>query len=123
MQGRAVYSGINMKIPLCDTSQLNTSRGIELELQNETLSLFLVKDKDHIRAYKNQCPHTGIELNWLPDQFLDRDGDYIQCATHGARFRLEDGLCISGPCAGQGLIPLVLSIDANQIYLDYPDQE
>jgi nitrite reductase/ring-hydroxylating ferredoxin subunit len=57
-------------------------------------------------AYRNRCPHTGVELNWLPGQFLSIDGEHIQCATHGALFRIEDGLCVYGPCSGQSLQPL-----------------
>jgi len=110
-----------MKIPLCNISQLNRCLGLELELEGEPLSLLLLRDQGEIRAYKNRCPHTGIELNWLPDQFLDREGEYIQCATHGALFRLNDGLCISGPCVGQSLDSLPLSTDANRVYLHYPD--
>ncbi|MDH5360106.1 MAG: Rieske (2Fe-2S) protein [Gammaproteobacteria bacterium] len=110
-----------MKIPLCNISQLNRCLGVELELEGEGLSLLLIKDQEQIMAYKNRCPHTGIELNWLPDQFLDLEGKHIQCATHGARFRLNDGLCISGPCTGQSLDSVPLFTDADRVYLHYPD--
>ena len=43
-------------------------------------------------------PSSGIELNWMPDQFLESGGDLIICSTHGALFKIDDGLCISGPC-------------------------
>jgi len=36
----------------------------------------------------------------------------IQCATHGALFRIRDGYCVAGPCAGQGLIPLEVKVEA-----------
>ncbi len=54
-------------------------------------------------AYRNACPHLGIELEWEPDKFLDFEGVLIQCATHGALFVIESGECVSGPCLGQAL--------------------
>lgn len=54
-------------------------------------------------AYVNRCPHTGVGLDWIPDRFLDAEGRHLQCATHGALFRIEDGFCIFGPCAGERL--------------------
>jgi nitrite reductase/ring-hydroxylating ferredoxin subunit len=32
----------------------------------------------------------------------------IQCALHGALFRIEDGYCLYGPCQGASLHPLPL---------------
>lgn len=51
----------------------------------------------------NSCPHIGTSLNLLSDRFLGRDGTRIVCATHGAEFRVEDGLCLRGPCQGEAL--------------------
>lgn len=72
------------------------------------IELFLLKQQDHIRAYLNNCPHLGIPLNWQPDEFLSIDGTHIQCSTHGALFTLDDGHCITGPCTGQALTPLLI---------------
>jgi nitrite reductase/ring-hydroxylating ferredoxin subunit len=57
------------------------------------------------RNWLNACPHTGGPL--APDGIvpLSRDGQHLVCMTHGALFRLSDGLCIAGPCAGQSLTP------------------
>lgn len=110
-----------MKLLLCETSQLVNCHGFEIEVKGQTLSGFLLRDRGQIRAYQNRCPHTGIELNWLPDQFLDLEGRQILCATHGARFRLNDGHCISGPCVGQKLSPLAISVENGQIYLQHDE--
>ena len=45
-------------------------------------------------------------LEWLPDQFLDSSAQYIQCSVHGAMFRIEDGWCVRGPCAGDALMAI-----------------
>ena len=110
-----------MKYLLCKTTQLDASRGFELELNGQDLSLLLIRDQSTIRAYLNRCPHTGVELNWLPDQFLDLDGQFIQCATHDARFRLQDGYCVAGPFAGQSLQSLSVNIEDGEIYLQLPN--
>ena len=62
--------------------------------------------KSSVNAYLNSCPHRGIPLNWQPDMFLDEDSELIHCSSHGARFRVGDGFCVSGPCAGQSLTAL-----------------
>ena len=69
-------------------------------------------------AYYNQCPHTGASLEWQENQFLDLDKSLIQCATHDALFKIDTGECIHGPCAGDSLTALPLSIKDNEIHLD-----
>jgi nitrite reductase/ring-hydroxylating ferredoxin subunit len=54
----------------------------------------------------------------MPDQFLNLDKDYIQCATHAALFRIEDGRCVAGPCRGDVLNALPLAVDKGEIFLD-----
>lgn len=109
-----------MSIAICDLNELDTdhgAKGLELELEGQPLSLFLVRVDDQVYAYRNRCPHTGVELNWLPDQFLDLDRSFIQCATHDARFQIEDGLCVAGPCVGDSLEALEVEIRDARVYL------
>jgi len=54
-------------------------------------------------AYVNSCPHQGTPLETFPDRFLNENGTLLVCSTHGARFRVEDGLCVTGPCVGKAL--------------------
>jgi nitrite reductase/ring-hydroxylating ferredoxin subunit len=68
-----------------------------------TKEIFVVFKNGDYFVYSNSCPHTGSPLDWMPDQFLNLDKTLIQCATHNALFRIEDGYCVSGPCAGQSL--------------------
>ena len=67
------------------------------------LSLFVVRRGDSLRGYVNRCPHAGHELNLMPNDFLTREGDLIMCRSHGAQFRIDDGLCVFGPCPGTQL--------------------
>lgn len=78
---------------------------------------FVVQKNNEFRAYRNRCPHTGINLNWQPHQFFDVEGQYIQCSMHSAQFRFEDGECVWGPCLGQSLEQLNIEIDSGKIVL------
>lgn len=105
---------------LCDTDELNviSTREIEVTLVcGESVQLFVVcVSAGEFHAYKNRCPHKGVTLNWLPNQFLSIDQQEIQCATHNARFDIKTGVCLSGPCVGQSLSKLILKIRDNKIF-------
>jgi nitrite reductase/ring-hydroxylating ferredoxin subunit len=89
----------------------NGSKGFELKSRGSLIKVLAVRRGMQIFCYRNLCPHTGVNLDWVKDQFLDTSGKYIQCATHGAIFQIEDGYCISGPCTGDNLIPLKVRIE------------
>ncbi len=65
--------------------------------------LFAVRQAGAVFVYVNVCPHIGTSLDLVPDRFLSQDGTRIICSTHGAAFRIEDGVCTAGPCVGYGL--------------------
>ncbi len=73
-----------------------------LKLQMVIL-IFITQRDGMFYAYQNLCPHLQVELEFLENQFLDRDQEFIECSTHGALFMVESGECISGPCQGQSL--------------------
>lgn len=77
----------------------------------------LVRQGQQVFAYRNSCPHLGIELNFQPDVFLDTERQYIHCINHGALFRIADGLCVYGPCNGDSLTPLDVQIVDNAVWL------
>ena len=58
----------------------------------------------------NRCPHVGTPLDWAENEFLDREGRHIVCATHGALFRIDDGRCVAGPCQGDRLEPFPFAV-------------
>lgn len=90
------------------------SRGFEIASEK----LFAVRKNGQLYAYRNRCPHRGIPLEWLPDQFLDHSASLIQCATHGALFLIESGECVAGPCAGQSLQELAIREDEQGIWVE-----
>lgn len=68
-------------------------------------------------VYRNSCPHIGIALEWVEDQFLDSTKSVIQCANHGALFVIETGKCVAGPCTGQKLHAVTHQIIDSEIYI------
>lgn len=64
-------------------------------------------------AYHNLCPHLQVNLEYLEDEFLDRDKEYLICSTHGALFEIEQGQCIWGPCQGEFLTAVAIEIHSD----------
>ncbi len=79
--------------------------------------VFVLRRGDSILAYENSCPHRGTPLDWQKDRFLDITGRLILCATHGALFRIADGFCVSGPCAGTRLASVKVACRDGALYL------
>lgn len=77
----------------------------------------LVRQGQQVLAYRNRCPHLGIELNFMPDVFLDTEQRYIQCANHSALFQIEDGLCVFGPCQGESLVAVAVQLIDDGVWL------
>ncbi|HET6607494.1 MAG TPA: Rieske 2Fe-2S domain-containing protein [Rhodopila sp.] len=77
----------------------------------EFTGLFAVRRGSAVHVYVNACPHIGTPLDWVPDKFLSADGTMIVCATHGAMFRIEDGVCTRGPCRGDSLEAVVVRVE------------
>ena len=102
-------------ILLCAVDEIEERAAKGFEIDGDTV--FALKFDDQLRVYRNSCPHLGVELNWLEDQFFDLDGALIQCATHGALFEPLTGLCVSGPCRGQSLERMEAHIADGQLYL------
>ena len=105
--------------PLCRLDEIPEpgSRGFRFGSGAGMRALFIVRHGGRVVAYENSCPHTGSPLDWRPDQFLDLERRHILCATHGALFRIEDGYCLAGPCAGKGLKPVAVTIESGCICL------
>lgn len=103
----------------CDLDQLKTINSIacDISIENETIQCFVIHHQNNITSYVNSCPHTGVNLDWLPNKFLDKNAEFIQCATHGALFNIDNGLCVHGPCSGDKLKMIENEVIDNKIYL------
>jgi nitrite reductase/ring-hydroxylating ferredoxin subunit len=96
---------MSQKVRLCLLHELpdGAARGFHVVHPSGARDLLVVRSGDQVHAYENRCPHRGITLDWVEGRFMSADGQHLQCATHGALFRPQDGLCIQGPCTGDSL--------------------
>lgn len=97
-----------------------TSKKFTMRRGGRDLEALLVNYQGQHFAYVNRCPHTGITLDWVNNQFFSSDNRYIMCATHGAVFEPPSGECIWGPCVGLSLQSMPIEIDDGQIYARLP---
>ena len=97
--------------------QKSSSYGIEITIDGKQKQYFLIYRDNKVYSYLNRCPHTGVNLDWVPHQFMDSSKNYIQCATHGALFAIENGNCLRGPCVGDQLETVKNNIIEGNIYL------
>lgn len=105
--------------PLCSITEIpdGESNGFSTETSDGRFKYIAVRQKNEVYVYKNTCPHTGMPLDFKPGKFLTNDGKLIQCSTHGAKFCIKSGICISGPCKGDRLVSVSTAIKSDKVYL------
>lgn len=102
---------------LCNRAEIGeagkglTVPGLNSKYPDHPVEIFLLAEGEAVYCYLNICPHQGIPLDLKPDTFLDYQREYIQCTTHAAKFRKHDGMCVEGPCLGQPLLPVPISVE------------
>ena len=96
---------------LCHLDELpdGDARGFALQ-GPERDTLFIVRQGDALHAWRNICPHHGAPLAWRKDAYLNAARDRIVCGAHGAQFEIHTGRCTLGPCLGQALTPVPLTL-------------
>lgn len=99
-----------MRLCRADEIAEGCAHGVVIGEGVDRRDVILVRRHGVLRAYANSCPHQGVPLETFPDKFLTADGSQFVCSAHGARFRVDDGVCVSGPCLGKGLTPLTIEI-------------
>lgn len=79
--------------------------------------VLLVRKGADVFGYVNNCPHYDrAPLGWKKDEFLNGAKNRIMCSAHGALFRIEDGTCEIGPCLGQALTPIRITVEGGQVF-------
>ncbi len=78
---------------------------------------FVVRKGGEVYAYENYCVHVGHPLNWAPDAFLTKDRSAIICASHGAMYEIDTGLCFAGPSLGKSLRPVECEVRDGVVYV------
>jgi len=84
---------------------------------------FVVRRGEEVFAYQNFCVHVGHPLNWQPDRFLTEDGQKIVCASHGAIYEIDSGICVAGPCPGRQLRAVAVDVVDGKIVVTGPSSQ
>jgi nitrite reductase/ring-hydroxylating ferredoxin subunit len=103
---------------LCPASDVRTNHPILVRLSPAASVIVLRLTDGNLVAYRNVCPHMGIELDWDPERLLTRNGRYLQCTGHGALFDPSNGNCVRGPCAGETLERLAIRVESGMVTPD-----
>lgn len=96
------------------------SKKFTLRLGGRDFEALLINCQGKFFAYTNRCPHVGLALDWVDNQFFTVDSRYLMCANHGAVFEPSTGECVWGPCVGASLQKLALHFDGEKIFAHYP---
>jgi nitrite reductase/ring-hydroxylating ferredoxin subunit len=105
---------VSSTVRLCRLEDLpeRGARGFDPQQRGHD-TVFVVRRGRSVYAYRDLCPHYGnTALPWRKDVYLDRKGEVIVCAAHGAHFEITTGLCTSGPCLGESLVQVPLQISS-----------
>ncbi len=104
---------------LCELSQVPVDGSAEFiaDLDGNRFLAMVIRKGEGVYVYENSCPHIGGRLDFPPGEFLSNDGEHIECATHGALFNIEDGVCIFGPCEGDRLTQIKAEVREDAVYI------
>jgi nitrite reductase/ring-hydroxylating ferredoxin subunit len=81
---------------------------------------FVVRKGEQVFAYQNYCMHVGHPLNFKPDSFLTKDQSLIICASHGALYEIDTGVCVAGPCPGKTLRSVPVEVIDGEVVVHGP---
>lgn len=97
------------------------TRKFLLDNDGSEVEAFVVLHRGTHHAYVNRCRHVPMTMDWVENRFLTADRCFIQCATHGALFEPETGLCVEGPPLGKSLIRVPLEWRGDVLLARCPD--
>ena len=86
------------------------ARSYVLQLRAGRFHGFVVRRGEAVFGYVDRCPHAGLPLAQVLDQYLTPDAALIACSWHGAVFEPRTGLCVGGPCPGAALTPWPVTV-------------
>ena len=103
------------RVILSDEERGEIVRGRFVRVGLGTETFLLGVTADGWRAYANVCRHRALPLDFLARTPMSDDGRFLLCHQHGALYRLEDGKCVSGPCAGESLEAVEVTEEADGV--------
>lgn len=84
--------------------------------QSNQQTMILVRDGERAYAFENLCPHYNLPLDFKGDDFKHPERNLIRCKNHQALFRMNDGVCVEGPCKGKRLKVVEIEVIDRRIY-------
>lgn len=76
---------------------------------------FVIRFHGALHAYRNQCRHVPLTLDYGDGDFFTDDGTHLLCRNHGAIYEPDTGLCVAGPCAGAALFSIPVEVRDGQV--------
>ena len=114
-----------VKLPVCDSREVQRRRPVLVQIGVSSSgipqqAIVVADDEGEIHAYKNRCMHLPIPLDAGSGTIPQEEG-HLVCSTHGARYRIEDGRCVDGPCQGAWLEPIRVRVERGTVVLHLRD--
>jgi nitrite reductase/ring-hydroxylating ferredoxin subunit len=80
----------------------------------------VLRRNGQLHGWLDACPHysSGTPMAWKSNAYINGDGTHLACHSHGALFNMETGECVLGPCLGQALTRVELTIaDTGEVFM------
>jgi nitrite reductase/ring-hydroxylating ferredoxin subunit len=99
-----------------DTVPTDSTIRFEARGADHGVDCILRRIDDAVVAWRNSCPHRP-EVPLDPGSGAIVRGDDLVCHRHGAQFAGGEGTCTHGPCAGDALDGVAVTIRDGAVYL------
>jgi ketohexokinase len=105
--------------PIANLKHITSARATVVPAPGLRHKVVLIKHDNEIKAYENNCPHQDVPLDEAYKIDINPFEMTMKCSVHDAFFRIEDGVCIEGPCWREELTPVDIEVDSETgaIYL------
>lgn len=90
------------RIPQAIRTQAAEQGGALYTTSEGQACLVIVTPAGH-RVFVNSCPHRRLPLDRRGRLQFSGAQRLLVCPNHGAKFELETGRCVAGPCFGKHL--------------------
>lgn len=105
--------------PIANAKHISSSRATVVPAPGLPHKVVLIKYEDEIKAYENNCPHQDVPLDEAYKIDINPFEMTMKCSVHDAFFRIEDGVCVEGPCWRDELktVDIEIDLETGSIYL------